>query len=138
MTQRILEGDALAKFNTAATTLGNETNQQFILCLQAVTRHVFPQKALQYQRRYMRRYLRKPRDMRTREFNARLQELNLYLGKFPPFGGDAQKLDKDDLVEVLVFLKVMLQKAFRDLDFLPFDLGKKVHDECRKTPTSFL
>ena len=26
MTRRILEGDALAKFNTAAMTLGNETN----------------------------------------------------------------------------------------------------------------
>ena len=51
----------------------------------------------------MRRYLRKPREMRTREFNTRLQELNLYLSKFPPFGGDAQKLDKDDLVEILEF-----------------------------------
>ena len=103
MSRRILDGDALARFNAKATELGNETVANHTTCLNAVTEHVFPQRALQYQRRYMRRYLRKPAGMTTREFNARLQELNAYLDEFPPFGGNAQRLADDDLSEVLEF-----------------------------------
>ena len=55
MAHRILEGDALAKFNAKAAELNAVTNANFLLCLNAVTQHIFPQKALQYQKRYMRR-----------------------------------------------------------------------------------
>ena len=102
MTRRILDGDALARFNAKATELGNETVAHHSACLNAVTEHVFPQRSLQYQRRYMRRYLRKPNTMKTREFNTRLQEMNAYLSEFPPFNDD-QSLADDDLSEVLEF-----------------------------------
>ena len=102
MARRILEGDALARFDSKATELGNETNANFATCLDAVTSYTFPTKALQYQRRFMRRYLRKPRDTTIRKFNSRLQELNAYLEQFPLFGNN-QKLDDDDLLEVLEF-----------------------------------
>ena len=46
MARRLMEGEALANFNIAATTNGNETNANFELCLKAVTRKVFPQQAL--------------------------------------------------------------------------------------------
>ena len=72
MTRRILEGDALSKFDAKATELGGKTNPHFTLCLNVVTQHVFLQKALQYQRRYMRRNMRKPRDMNIREFHSRV------------------------------------------------------------------
>ena len=85
MTRRILDGDALAKFNARARELTTETVAHHTECLNAVTKHVFPQLSLQYQRRYMRRGLHKPATMSTRKFAARLQEMNSYLEEFPPF-----------------------------------------------------
>ena len=103
MVQRILDGEALARFDAKATEIGTETVQNCNRCLNAVTEYVFPQRALPYQRRYMRRYMRKKEVMKTREFNTRLQEINAYLSEFPPFGGDVQRLADDDLAEVLEF-----------------------------------
>ncbi len=85
MIRRLITGDTLAVFNNAAQEHGNETNATFLQCLQDVTTHIFPQRALAFQKRYMRRYFRKPKDMTTREFAARLSELNQYLKQFPPF-----------------------------------------------------
>ena len=42
MTRRLLEGDALAAFNVAAATHGNETNDNFMRCIRDVTTHIFP------------------------------------------------------------------------------------------------
>jgi hypothetical protein len=50
----------------------------------------------------MRRYLRKPRDMTTREFAARVSELNQYLKQFPPFEYN-QELDEDEIIDILEF-----------------------------------
>ena len=122
MTRRILDGDTLAKFNAKATELGAETVAHHSQCLNAVTEHVFPQRALQYQRRYMRRYMRKPAKTSTREFSARLQELNAYLKEFPPFGGDDQMLAEDDLAEILEFgipnswQKAMVLQGFNTIE----------------------
>lgn len=102
MIRRILDGDALAKFDEKAAEFGTETVANCQVCLNEVTRHVFPQRALQYQRRYMRRYLRKPVNVSTRAFNARLVEMNAYLPEFPPFGPQQQLAD-DDLSEILEF-----------------------------------
>ena len=76
MARRVLEGDALARFDAKASELASETNANFDLCINAVTSYVFPTKALQYQRRFMQRYLRKNRDSTIRKFNSRLLELN--------------------------------------------------------------
>ena len=102
MARRVLEGDALARFDAKASELASETNANFDLCINAVTSYVFPTKALQYQRRFMRRHLRKNRDSTIREFNSRLLELNAYLSEFPPYGTN-QTLVDDDLMEVLEF-----------------------------------
>ena len=76
MARRLLEGDALAKFNEVATERGNQTNDNFVLCLRDVTEHVFPKRAIAVQKRYMRRYMRKPRTVKTREYMARFVEMN--------------------------------------------------------------
>ncbi len=55
LARRVLDGDAAAVFETAAQNRGNETNDNFELVLQDVTKHIFPRRALQVQRRYMRR-----------------------------------------------------------------------------------
>ena len=71
----------------------------------------------------MRRYLRKPREWTTREFHARLQELNAYLEEFPPFAGATQRLSDDDLVEVLEFaVPASWQK---DMIYQGFNASKK-------------
>ena len=102
MLRRLLAGDALAAFDTAATANGNETVANFELCLRAVTTHIFPQRALLRQKRYMRVAMRKPRDMSTRAYSARLAEVNGYLAEFPPFEPN-QMLGNDEIVHILEF-----------------------------------
>ena len=97
--KRMLEGDALAAFDAATTKRGAETNDNLKLVLQDLIEHVFPKKALVNQKRWMRRYMRKSRDMTTREFVARISEINEYLTSFPPFK-TKQKLEEDELIEV--------------------------------------
>ena len=51
----VLKGDAYTYFNQYFTTVGNEDDVTFILGVQALTCHIFPQRALRMQKRYMRR-----------------------------------------------------------------------------------
>ena len=103
--RRVLTGNALATFNAAADQHGNVTNENYRLCMADVTKHVFPAKALQTQKRFMRRYLRKPNDKTIREHAARVVEMNNWLTEFPPIRDNqpATKLSDDALLEVLEF-----------------------------------
>ncbi len=100
MARRLLEGDALANFNNFVVLRGDNSVNKFKLVLKDLTAYVMPRKALRLQKRFMRRFLRKPLHMKIREFVARVQELNQYLTYFPP-GGDNQRLSQDDLLELL-------------------------------------
>eukprot|EP00957_Ditylum_brightwellii_P091646 6978608-Ditylum_brightwellii.AAC.1 len=51
----LLKGNNLTVFEQAENTHGNQTLQNFDLCLDDVAKHVFPEKAGQTQKRYMRR-----------------------------------------------------------------------------------
>ena len=82
-----------------------------------------PRRALRMQKRYMRRYMRKPRDtMKMRVYRNRVVELNNYLERFPtvfyrnrvvelnnyleqfPIAFNAtQKIDEDEIVDILEF-----------------------------------
>jgi hypothetical protein len=98
----VLKGDALAHFTQAAISAGAETADNYVLCVRSLTTHVFPQRALRIQKRYMRRYMRKPRDMRMRVFRSRVVELNNYLDRFPA-GFEDQKLDDEEVLDILEF-----------------------------------
>lgn len=102
MTRRLLGGDAEAVFLAATTAHGNETNANFELCLRDVATHIFPQRALLRQKRYMRTAMRKPVDMTTRVYAARINEINSYLSDFPPFE-DNQQLAVDEINLILEF-----------------------------------
>ena len=102
MARRLLEGEALAHFNNAATNHGNKTNTNFVLCLRAVTKQVFPQQALLKQKRAIRRYMQKPMDVTIRQHVARIVELVNLLPQFPPFG-NGQTMDNNEIVEILEF-----------------------------------
>ena len=100
MHRRLLKGDALARFNSAATATGNETNANLVEVLKLVTTHVFPDRALVKQRLYMNRHMRKPRNTPIRQYVARWREINDYLKSFPPFEAN-QEWSEDDLKEQL-------------------------------------
>eukprot|EP00957_Ditylum_brightwellii_P085961 6540340-Ditylum_brightwellii.AAC.1 len=51
----LLKGDALMVFKQAEIACGNQTVPHYELCLDDVAKHVFPEKAGQIQKRYMRR-----------------------------------------------------------------------------------
>jgi len=103
--RRLLEGDALASFDQGARLHGAESIPNFKRCLDDVTKHVFPKRALQTQKRYMRRFLRKPPTMKIREYVARVIEINDLLAKFPPAipGQSATKLPDDEILDLLEF-----------------------------------
>lgn len=97
--RRLLIGDALSAFNSAAATAGNETLEHFKTAVRGLISHVFPARALVLQKQYMRRYLRKPLEVKTRIFMSRLVEINSYLKDFPPFG-ENQMLPVDEVLEI--------------------------------------
>ena len=63
--RRLLLGDALSAFNLAAAAAGNETLGHFKTAVRGLVTHVFPARALVIQKQYMRRYLRKPIELKT-------------------------------------------------------------------------
>ena len=103
MTRRLLEGKALANFEVSVVTnTYTETVNNLDKALKDVAVAIFPTRALQKQKRSMRRRMPKPFGMPVAHYWARLVELNQYLPFFP--GGDANsKLADDDLKEVLEF-----------------------------------
>lgn len=100
--RRLLTAEALAQFNAKATELGTETVAHFKVALQAVTDYVLPKKALQTQKRYLRRICRKPPTMTMKEYIARYREINDYLAMFNEHG-EANKLPDDEIKENLEF-----------------------------------
>ena len=100
MTKRLLEGDPLINFTNSIALHGEETNEHYDAVMRDLVLYIFPRKALRIQKRYMRRQMRKPRDMRVRDFVARVQEINNYLNQFPPFAA-AQTLPEDEILDIL-------------------------------------
>ena len=53
------------------------------------------------QKRYMRHYMRKPRDMKMRVYRNRVVELNNLLVQYPTAFNAAQKIADDEVVDIL-------------------------------------
>jgi hypothetical protein len=76
--------------------------EQFKLVMSDIGEHVFQAKAVQTQKRYMRRYSKMPAKTTTKEFVARIQEMNEYLVLFPSTNGVlSTPLIHEDLMYVL-------------------------------------
>ena len=75
LARRLLAGRVLADFSHAESVHGSKTLVNYAKCIQAVTLWVFLQKSLQDQKRWMRRFLKKPWDMPVREYIARVIEI---------------------------------------------------------------
>lgn len=72
LTRRLLDRDALTAFNLKAKGFESKINANFLEVIEDLTRRIFPIKALQTQKRSMRRFLRTPRDMKTQEYVSRV------------------------------------------------------------------
>jgi len=59
LTHRLLDGNALTAFNLEAEGFDSETNANFLVVIEDFTRHMFLIKALQTQKRFMRRFSRR-------------------------------------------------------------------------------
>ena len=64
--------------------------------------HFFPSKALQRQKRYLRRGEYKPHDTKIWYFVCRIYKMVSYLDKFPPFG-TVQRLPDNKIQEMVQF-----------------------------------
>ena len=82
-TRRFLQGQVLGLFSTQADAQPQVNNANYNQIMTHVNNSMFPQKAYITQTRWMRRYLKKPCDMKTHDYVTRVQELNSYLTKFP-------------------------------------------------------
>jgi hypothetical protein len=74
-----------------------------MLILSSLTKPYYshiPLRALAFQKRYIRRHMRRPREMTTRAFAARVAELNAFLLDFSPFDVN-QDLDDSEIMDIL-------------------------------------
>ena len=120
LARRILQGDALSAFETAAATHNAETVDTCLESLQSVTAHVFPTDALTQQKRYMRRFMRKPMEMNVRSYVSRVTEINQWLSWFPTGFIPDQQIPQDVIREILEFsVPVRWQQQMIMQGFIP-------------------
>jgi len=105
LARRLLEGGTLTAFENAAKDETTETNDTLKTVLKKVTASVFPVKSLQKQKRYMRRFFKKPGIMSIKAYVERVIEINEYLPLFPDPTSTlaADKLPDDELLDLLEF-----------------------------------
>jgi hypothetical protein len=99
MARRLMEGAALSKFDESSLRHGAETLIHYDQVMKDISNYVFPTRALQVQKRYMRRHMRKAPYMKMKEYMARVEELNNYLSMYPGYtNGD--ELHEDELLDI--------------------------------------
>ena len=116
MARRLLEGETLSTFELETDARKNvvldpengpvgETKEVFEEVMKEITRQVFPKRAVQTQKRFLRRFLKKPDDMRTRQFVSRALELNSQFVEYPEMvkGEPNTCIPKDEMLDLLEF-----------------------------------
>ena len=131
----LLRGDALTVFEQAEIARGTQTMPHYEKCLDDVAEHVFPEKAGQIQKRYMRRNIHFSKDYTVKAWVARVKELNGYLKDFPDHNGTAtQPLDPDELMDILEYgVPASWRREFTVQGFDPVDQGiRKFVEFCTR------
>ena len=99
MPWRFFKGNGLRVFDQLATLVTSETGDTFKEVLTGLTHHVFPKQASQTQKRFMRRFLKKPADMLTRVYITRIAKIHGILKRFPKVSGyNVESLQQDELL----------------------------------------
>ena len=74
----------------------------FDTALQAMAKHIFPTHTYCEQKRYLRRYLKKPTDMKVRKCVTRIVKVNSFFVHFPSeTGKNCGSLHKDEAKEII-------------------------------------
>ena len=135
----ILKGDSRTAFDAAMEeirvnpnhedTEGHEvldmTLEHVELALRAVTEIVFPFRALETQKQWMNRYMKKPYDMPMKAMGAAVSRINNYLPLFPE-GNQSSKFSESEVVELLEFsLPTSWRKEMDRMGFVPSNNDKK-------------
>ncbi len=125
----ILRGETLTTFEAAVaerrvgpegTTL-DLTMAMVEEALSEVTTSIFPHRALDFQKHWMKKYLKKPQDMSIRLTSAALNRLNNCLPFFPG-GSESSKFSDSELVEILKFSLPLEWRQKFDFDgYIPMD-----------------
>ena len=117
----VLRGASLSQFEARLTELTTSTDAngnamtsdatpaQVQEALNEVGRNVFPHRALENQKQWMRRHLKKPSDMPFRKMASSVVRINSYL----PFLPNATENDKFSEVEVVELLEFSLPASWR-------------------------
>ena len=130
LVRAVLRDDALTQFSTALEA-EREADENGVVpaftvdtvevALKAVTAAIFPHCALEIQKLWMRRHMKKPASMSYRRLQAKVLQINGYLPAFP--GGSED--DKFSEKEILGMLEYALPQKWRkkfDLDgYVPTD-----------------
>ena len=128
LAKRLLDGGALIAFENAGTAVASETNETFKQAIKDVTEHVFPKSAYQKQKSYMRRFLKKPRDLSTKQFVERVIHINELLERFPDPSSTrtATKMPEDEILDLLeVSMPHAWQRHMRLQGFKPLERSIK-------------
>ena len=99
----LLDGGALIVLKNAATAVTSKTNDTFNKVIKSVTEHVFPKLACQKQKSYMRRFLKKLRDLTAKQFLECVIHINKLLERFldPSSTTTVVKMPKDEILDFL-------------------------------------
>jgi hypothetical protein len=120
--RNVAGGETEAQYN--ARVAARQTHPPMMATLaagiHAIITDLTPNKALQTQKRWMRRHLRKTREMNVRSFAAHLLRINdEELPALPPNFDDTQKLQPDEMVDILI--NAVPKKWSAEMDRLDFD-----------------
>ena len=90
-------------FKNTGTAVTSKTNDTFKQVINSVTEHVFPKLACQKLKSYMRRFLKKPRDLTAKKFIEHVIHINKLLERFPDPSSTttAAKMPKDNILDLL-------------------------------------
>ena len=124
LARRLLDGGALIAFENAGTAVASESSESLKQVIRAVTEHVFPKSAYQKQKSYLRRFLKKPRDLSVKQFAERVIHLNELLGQFPNPSSTvtATKMPEDEILDLLeASMPFPWQKHMRLQGFKPLE-----------------
>jgi hypothetical protein len=96
-----LSGEALRKFNEAATAVGTETVGNLVQVEQRLIANFAPREVLVNQLRYMRHSMRKPYSSTTRQYVGAVNTLNETLAEMPPLFNASQKIPVEEILDIM-------------------------------------
>ena len=132
----VLRGESKTAFEAALEELSEEeegglTNDDVDAALKQVGKSVFPRRALELQRLWMLRYMRKPKNLSIRKTVNAVTKMNNALPLFPD-GDESSKFSESELVGLIEWALPPIWRAKFDLDnYIPIlDTKARLIEEC--------